>query len=210
MNKTDRLALIRNRYFAKVGAPIAGLLPVGKREIRAVVRETVVPVVVDEEEAPIASNLRFDKIVEKKEKETDYLLTAKERAMVKPILKKVAQEVTIEGDSGEIFPAQDVPEYVPIISLADFPELNAEIDRETAAVLFESDYDENPIDFDPSPVALVVTAQTVAQVAPVVRGPLSLAENAEDSFELVEFTQDISEDPSEFEMLRQRVLAMAR
>lgn len=225
MNKVDRLALLKSRYLAKVGAPIAGLLPIGRREIRAVVRETVIPVATEEEEIPFASSLQFDKVVETKEKETDYLLTAKERRQIKPILRKaslqansslalqdgaVENPVEIAGESGEIFPSRDDVDYLPILARDAYAELHVEIDRETAAVLFESDYDENPVDYDPSPVALTVEAKTVVQVAPVVRGPLSLAENAEDSFELVEFTQDISEDPSEFEQLRQRVLAMAR
>lgn len=226
MERNTRLALIKSRYLAKVGAPIAGLLPIGRREIRAVVRETVVPVATEEEEIPFASSLQFDKVVETKEKETDYLLTAKERRQIKPILRKaslqansslalqdgaVENPVEITGESGEIFPSRDDVDYLPILARDAYAELHVEIDRETAAVLFESDYDENPIDFDPSLPANSKDSQ--ANPPPVVaqvRGPLSLAENAEDSFELVEFTQDISEDPSEFEQLRQRVLAMAR
>lgn len=84
----------------------------------------------------------------------------------------------------------------------------AAVDLESAAVLFESDFDSFPPDFSPDaadPAPMVTDLP--ANVAPKVvekRGPIKLAAPVEVA------AVEVAPMADEFEFLRQRVLAMAR
>jgi hypothetical protein len=125
MNKTDRLAMIRNRYAEKFGVQLAsGLLPVTKTEIREEAKAAKIRSVLSGDdslatgdETEIGSQLVFDKAEVKAERETDILLSPEEkREISKVILAKKRVEIpVVSEDSDRVMLTQDdLPE--PILS----------------------------------------------------------------------------------------------
>lgn len=132
MNKTERLAFIRNRHAALFGVALAtGTIAVTKAEIAAEKKEiTSVQAPVETEETETAAVDvawgAFDKPTVRREKESDYLLTAEERKELARIAAKPAT-VANEPETKETVLPVDVPEFVP--------EINPDWDREIASEL---------------------------------------------------------------------------
>lgn len=124
MNKTDRLALLKNRHAALFGVALVGLLPVSRNEIRGEARATKarVAVAMDDststgDENSLSSQLQFDAPTVRAERESDVLLSDEERAQLAREMPArvatLAPSVAIE--TNETFAPQAVEEFVPAL-----------------------------------------------------------------------------------------------
>ena len=128
MNKTSRLALLKSRYAAKFGTAIPGLIAPSQVEISKVAKAVSRATKTDDSISSgdentvdeIHSRLVFDKVSPRDERETDILLTAKEKRILSQDLlragvTKAAPTIEVEIVAVEIFPDNPDAEYIPML-----------------------------------------------------------------------------------------------
>ncbi len=117
MTKTDRLSFIRSRHAALFGVALTSLLPVSRAEIKDIAAQVVAATrddesIIDEHVQGMSPSIIEEKVSAHAERETDILLSHKERAQ---LAREIAEMHAAQGVVPFVLPAAvQVEDDVPL------------------------------------------------------------------------------------------------